>query len=291
MTRSGVAAAAALLLLCSVRIAFGSEAPPPGPTDSRIRDVDYDPNQVYELTAFYGYEIAVFFSPDEKVERTSAGYADAWDVTEHGDFVIIKPTEQQPDTNLLIVTDRHTYSFDMRAKPPAGKHIDGSYAVDPKQVFVLRFHYPKEEQAAAEVARARADLQERIANAHSAEERARLLALAKVPQKPINRAYFYQGSGAIAPYEAWDDGVFTYFRFFAEQDLPAVFVVNEDRTESIANKHFEKDVMVVERVAHRFTLRKGKTVACIWNENPDMYTPEPTSGATERGGERLNKGH
>jgi len=290
MTRRGAAAAAALLVLCLISVAWGSETPPPGPTDGRIREVDYDPNQVYQLTGFYGYEIAIFFSRDEKVEKTTAGYADAWDVTEHGDFVVVKPREKDPDTNLLIVTDRHTYTFDLRSKPP-GKRIDGAYAVDPEQIFVLRFRYPDDARAAAEAARARADLQERIAKARSAEERARLVALAQLPQKPVNRAYFYQGSGAIAPYEAWDDGVFTYLRFFAEQDLPSVFVVNEDSTESIANKHFDKDVLVIERVARRFVLRKGKTVACIWNENPDMHTRESTSGSTERGGERLNKGH
>lgn len=283
---------AALLLVLMLVQAFAAsaaETPPHGDVDGRIRVVDYDPNQVYQLTGFYGYEIAIFFSSDEKVEKTSAGYADAWDVTAHGDFVVIKPTEKDPATNLLIVTDRRTYSFDLRAKQPA-KQFAEAYAADPEQIFVLRFRYPDDERAAAESARSRAELQERLAKAKTAEERARLAALVQLPKKPMNRAYFYQGAAAIAPYEAWDDGVFTYLRFFGEQDLPAVFVVNEDGSESVANKHFERDVLVIERVARRFTLRKGKTVACVWNENPDMHTPQSTTGATERGGERLRKG-
>lgn len=283
------AALGSFLALCAISAGWASEVPTPGDLDGRIRFVDYNPNQVYQLTGFYGYHISIFFAPDEVVEKATAGFPDAWDVTTHGNFVTVKPADKEPATNLLVVTNRRTYNFDMRAKAP-GKQLGGAYATDAEQIFMLRFRYPDDERAAEQAARARAELQERLANARSAEERARITALAQLPQKPINKAYFYQGTSALAPYEAWDDGVFTYMRFYAEQDLPAVFVVNEDGTESVANKHFEKDVMVVERVAKRFTLRKGKSVACVWNENPDMHTAPANTGATERGGERVIKG-
>jgi type IV secretion system protein VirB9 len=280
----------ALVGWLAASLVWGGEIPPAGHVDRRIREVDYDPGQVYELTGFYGYEIVIVFSADEAVSHTSAGYADAWDVTSHGHFVTVKPTDRDPDTNLLVFTDRRMYSFSLRAKPPPTEgRIGGAYAADPEQIFVLRFRYPDDEKAAAEAARAQADLQSHLASARSAEERERIRQLANVPAKPINRSYTYQGAHALAPYEAWDDGIFTYFRFYSQQDLPAAFVINEDGSESVANKHFEGDVMVVERVARKFVLRRGHAVVCIWNEGADRYTPEPTTGSTERGGERLLK--
>jgi type IV secretion system protein VirB9 len=284
-----LASVCALATLCVGIAAWGSETPSPGDVDTRIRVVDYDPNQVYQLTGFYGYHIAIFFSPDETVLKTTAGYPDAWDVTTHGDFVTVKPIEKDPATNLLVVTNRRKYSFDLRAKAFSA-HPTATYASDSEQIFVLRFRYPADEHAAQDAARSRAELQERLAKARTSEERTALAALAQLPPQPINRAYFYQGSNALAPYEAWDDGVFTYLKFYAQQDLPSAFIVNEDGTESIANKHFDKDVMVIEATAKRFRLRKGKTVVCVWNEGPDLHTPESNSGATERGAERVLKG-
>ena len=275
----------AVMILCAAQAARSSEIPEPGSVDGRIRVVDYDPNQVYRLVGFYGYDIAIFFAPDETVMKTAAGFSDAWDVTVHGNFVTVKPAEKDPDTNLLVVTDRRTYVFDLRARAPGARRA-ASYAVDPDQIFMLRFRYPAEERAAADAARARAQLQDKLAQAHSSEERMRLAALAQLPPQPLNRAYYFQGSNDLAPYEAWDDGVFTYLRFYAQQDLPAAFVVNEDNSEGVVNKHFDGDLMVIERTGKRFRLRKGQTVVCLWNEGPQLHTPASTSGATERGAER-----
>ena len=270
--------------------AFSAQVPVPGPIDHRVREVDYNAHEVYTLTAFFGYHITIVFARGENVIKAAAGFADAWDVNNHGSFITVKPKDPGPETSLVVTTDRRMYAFDLRSKAPAKVVHAAAYAADPEQIFVLRFRYPDDERAAAEAARAQVELSRQLAAARAQEERQRLEALARIPKKPNNRSYLYEGVDAIAPYEAWDDGTFTYLRFYAQQDLPAVFVVNEDDTESVANKHFDKDVMVIQRVARQFRLRKGQSVVCIYNDNPEYRTAQPTSGATDPGAERQTKG-
>jgi len=65
---------------------------------------------------------------------------------------------------------------------------------------------------------------------------------------------------------AWDDGVRTWFEFGARSELPAIFVRNDDGTESLVNFSIEHSDIVVQRVAHRFVLRRGKLTGCIVNK-------------------------
>lgn len=263
---------------------LAAETPRPSAHDHRIRYVDYNPDEVYKLTAFYGYHIAVVFAPGENVLDTSAGYADAWEVKDHGDYITLAPKELRPETSLLVRTNRRMYSFDLRVKQPTA--APGAQAADPGQMFLVRFKYPDDERQLAELEKARGEIAARIAQ----QKQARRDLIASLPPKPENRAYMYQGAESIAPYEAWDDGTFTYLRFYAQQDLPVPFVVNDDGTESMANKHFDKDIMVIERTAGQFVLRKGNSVVCIYNQGAATMTPQSDTGATERGAERLIKG-
>lgn len=271
-----------LLLLCGLlgfeRAGWAVETPAPGKTDHRVRDVDYHADQVYGITAFYGYHVTVVFARGERVDKISAGFADAWEIKSYGHYITLQPKDPAPATNVVVTTDRRMYVFDLLSKVPGSRVSAASYARDPEQIFALRFRYPDEERAAAAQLRAR--------EAIAAQQAQRAIDLAQVPARPKHVDYTYQGSVAIAPYEAWDDGTFTYLRFYAEQDLPTPFVVNEDGTEGTTNKHFDGDVLVIQRVAKQFVLRKGNAVVCIYNENAPAHTAQPTSGTTAPGATR-----
>ena len=77
---------------------------------------------------------------------------------------------------------------------------------------------------------------------------------------------------------AFDDGVHTRITFGAKSELPALFVRNDDGTESLLNFSREDGDVVVHRVAARFILRRGQLTGCIVNKG--------FSG----GGERLKSG-
>jgi type IV secretion system protein VirB9 len=96
--------------------------------------------------------------------------------------------------------------------------------------------------------------------------------------RPKNYDYWFCGSPSIKPVAAFDDGVHTRITFGAKAELPALFVRNDDGTESLLNFSIENGDVVVHRVAGRFILRRGQLTGCIVNKG--------FSG----GGERLKSG-
>ena len=237
--------------------------------DPRIRTVDYVEGQVNKITGFFGFHTLVMFGPDERIEKIG-GFDKGWNVENLGNKVLISPKVEDADSNLTVVTNRRVYFFDLSVKRfPAPAYR--SQAQDDDQTYALRFRYPDDEARAAAALRASQIEQRR--------EREARLARAN---KPKNWNYTYMGSEALRPYQAWDDGTFTYFKFYAQQDLPAFFVVNDDGTESIVNKLMEPDgdTVVIQRVALQFMLRMGESVLAIYNENPALYTPSTGTHST-----------
>jgi type IV secretion system protein VirB9 len=301
-------------LLLGIASAFcfaagAAEVPQVNGADHRVRTVAYDPTQVVVITGFFGYATGITFAKDETVKVPAAGYANAWDITIHGNFITVKPRDANPQTNLIIVTDKRVYNFDLRVKPLTNANA-ARYNEDKDQIFHLQFRYPDEEKRIALEQARQDEFVKRVADIRLAEERKlsdMRLAEAKAKsdaaiaqtlpatvgtatvEKRRRTEYMYEGETAIAPFEMWDDGTFTYLRFYAQIDLPSAFIINEDGSESTANRHFEKDVMVIERVARKFVLRKGTSVVCIYNENPLELTPKLDSGATDNGAKRLIK--
>ena len=70
----------------------------------------------------------------------------------------------------------------------------------------------------------------------------------------------------MKPIAASDDGVHTRLRFAANADLPALFVRNDDGSESLLNFSVEAGDVIIHRVARRFILRRGKLTGCVVNK-------------------------
>ena len=58
----------------------------------------------------------------------------------------------------------------------------------------------------------------------------------------------------------------TRLTFAANAELPAIFVRNDDGSESLLNFSMDEGDVVIHRVAHRFILRRGKLTGCIVNQ-------------------------
>jgi type IV secretion system protein VirB9 len=104
-------------------------------TDSRIKTFVYNENEVYPIVVHYGYQSSIEFGIGEEVEVTSIGDSYAWKLTRVGRRLFIKTLESNAHTNLTIITNRHTYQFDMLSKMP-DEHLDQEL------VYVVRFFYP-----------------------------------------------------------------------------------------------------------------------------------------------------
>ncbi len=227
------------------------QQPRPLATDSRIRTVRFSENEVYQFIGHYGFQSAIEFAPDEKIQTVSIGDSIAWLVNPSGNRLFIKPIEQNALTNMTVITDKHSYLFELHAEET--KNIR-----DRELVFTLRFIYPQNEVAETGVSQF--------------EE---FPEIDKHPEK-FNLNYSVRGSNLIEPIRIFDDGEFTFFEFRDKNaDVPAFFRVNSDLQEELINFRKRGNYIVVERVASRFTLRRGPDILCVYNDKMPLPTIPP----------------
>ena len=87
----------------------------------------------------------------------------------------------------------------------------------------------------------------------------------------------------------FDDGRFTYLRFPGNREIPAVFHVLGDGSETLVNARMEGDLLVVDRVSRRLVLRAGSAVVGLWNDAFDSEGRPPIHGTTVPGLQRVLK--
>ncbi|MGH7106088.1 MAG: TrbG/VirB9 family P-type conjugative transfer protein [Acetobacteraceae bacterium] len=244
-----------LLMIVSAPPAVANWVPARGAVDSRIRVAPYSGEQVYQLYGYAGYQIDIEFARDESFVGLAAGDIDGISFEAHGNHLFLKPRVARVHTNLTVLTNRRQYEFEYSVLPGSPDPSLGEV------IYALRFTYPENgKQGAAAVA---------------AREISGALARAS-QSRPRNFDYWYCGRPELKPLAAWDDGVRTWIEFGARSELPAIFVQNDDGTESLVNFSVSQGDIVVQRVAHRFVLRRGRLTGCIVNQ------------AFTGGGERLN---
>jgi type IV secretion system protein VirB9 len=107
---------------------------------------------------------------------------------------------------------------------------------------------------------------------------------------PTNRDYWYCGSAALLPLAAFDDGIHTHLRFNPRSELPAVFVRNDDGSESLLNFSVQQGEVVIHRVARQFVVRRGQLKGCIVNKSFDGAGQELQSGTVTSEVERATRG-
>lgn len=217
-------------------------APAKGPVDARIRAAAYDGNEVYRLRGFVGYQIDLEFEPGETFVGLGSGDLEGLAFVGQENHLFLKPKAAKVATNLTVLTNRRHYQFDYSASSQRPGADDLIYA--------LRFTYvPSASKLADEAAVKRLDTQ--LEGASNNRTR--------------NIDYWYCGEHTLRPAAASDDGVHTRFTFAANADLPAIFVRNEDDSESLLNFSVDAGDVVIHRVAQRFILRRGKLTGCVVN--------------------------
>jgi type IV secretion system protein VirB9 len=239
-------AAGAMIAVLSLLQASPSRAeavPARGVVDSRVRTAAYDGDQVYRLRGFLGYQIDLEFEAGETFVGLGAGDMEGLAFFGQDNHLFLKPKAAKVATNLTVLTNRRHYQFDYVAlsRPPNADDAD--------VVFALRFAYPP---AAAAVDDAAKRIESELRSAAA--------------DRPRSTDYWYCGSAAIRPVLAFDDGVHTRLRFAANADLPAIFVRNEDGSESLLNYSMDGGDLIVHRVARSFILRRGRLTGCIVNK-------------------------
>ena len=236
--------------------------------DSRVGYIDYDPDEVVQIMGKVGYQTTVLFAKDEVIQDLGAGFPPGWEIgplkQENGFF--IKPADIDPNTNLSVVTNKRTYSFDLLLEPASdakdkkkqkGESDSGQAS---KVFYYIKFRYPQD------VAKKRDEGKEQARLATSLDTANR--------SKRRNEEYWIQGPETLQPIAAWDNGEFTFLKFGPNTGMPAVYGVNADGKEYMAQHHVEDDTLVVHEVARKIIIRRDGKVAAIFNEAYDTFGVE-----------------
>lgn len=250
------------------------ETPRGAPQDGRIRFVDYQPYNITRVVGSLRSSVQIEFAADEEIAHVALGNTVAWEVAPAGNILFLKPRENQPVTNISVITTRRdgsTRSYQMELTVR-----DGSVAAGQDTYFYVKYRYPADE---AERRRQDAAAHAQAAQAGQADQ---VLALHE-QHGPRNWRYAAQGSTALEPQAVYDNGKITTFAFSANQEMPAIYMENSDGTESLVPKSVDGELVLVHAISRKFILRRGGDVLCVFNEaydpagiNPDTNTTSPS---------------
>ena len=213
--------------------------------DSRIRIADYDPGQVYVLHGRVGYQIDIQFDPEESFVGLAAGDIEGLTFVAQGSHLFLKPKATGVVTNLTVLTSRRQYQFEYSVPVPGTGSV-------PAAMYVVHFRYPASVAAAAAAAQSERNLEHHLDQATEVRSH--------------NSDYWYCGTELLRPAAAWDDGVQTHLLFGLRAEQPAIFVRNDDGSESLLNFSIESGEVVIHRIARRLILRRGTLAGCIVNK-------------------------
>jgi len=214
------------VFLAALTLSFSPSAgaqvrPQPGNGDPRIQTVMYDPDQVVLLQVPTGYQLTLEFAPDERIENVAVGDSGAWQVT---------PNKRGDRLFLKPIGGATT---NMTVVTDARSYV---FELSPGSVgsaaFTVRFQYPP----------------------------------APVPARPEPVAselgrYKLSGDRDLRPDAISDDGAKTYIVWRPEQTLPAVFVIDRDGRETLADGAMRDGRYVLDSVNDKLLFRTDKKLA------------------------------
>lgn len=230
--------------------------PARGQVDSRVRTATYDAEEVYRLTGYVGYALDIEFEPGEMFKGLAAGDIQGLTFDAQGNHLFLKPKAGGVTTNLMVLTNRRHYRFDyavLTRVPDQSKD---------EIIYALRFLYPEVAASAEAVKSERVAIDEAL----------------RIGTAAANFNYWYCGPPSLRPLRAYDNGVHTWLEFGAATELPAVFLRNEDGSESLVNFSVTGTALIVHRIAARFILRRGNLMGCVENHGSLKATPVVPTG-------------
>ena len=248
--------------------------------DSRVRFIDYQPYNITKIVGTLRSSVQIEFAADEEIAHVALGNSVAWEVAPAGNILFLKPRENQPVTNISVVTTRRdgsTRSYQMELTVR-----DGSVEAGQNTYFYVKYRYPADEAERRKL--------ETAARAQAAQtgEFDKVLALHEA-YGPRNWRYSAQGTSALEPQAVYDNGKVTTFSFAGNQEMPAIYMENSDGSESLVPKSVENNLVLVHAISRKFILRRGGDVLCVFNEAYDRIGIDPDTNTTSPSVERVVK--
>ncbi len=211
--------------------------------DPRLVTMLFDPDRVVRIDSRTGVQSTIAFHPDEHIENVAVGDSSAWQVTpnKRANLLFVKPLSERARTNMTVVTDRHTYLFDLVASAA-------------KPIYVLRFRYPDAPKPVA-TAPAMASIEEQAA--------IETVSQAAAAPAPLHTAWRRGGSAKLLPASVHDNSTETVLSWPAGTPVPAILIQDEKGAEGPVNYAVRDGAIVVDGVPPVIILRSGRDVASL----------------------------
>ncbi|WP_159980219.1 MULTISPECIES: TrbG/VirB9 family P-type conjugative transfer protein [unclassified Novosphingobium] len=235
----------------------------PAQADERLVAHAFSDNEVVRIDGRAGVQATIAFGQGEAIENVAVGDSQAWQITpnKRADLLFVKPLESTARTNMTVVTNRHTYFFDLVATTKA------------KPLYMLRFTYKDEQKPGAGSAG--------LASLDPAEQALAAGNALGMPTDPaaLNFAWKRVGVEKLMPSRVYDDGMSTYLLWPDKAAIPAILVTNEKGDEGPVNYAVRGATIVLEDVPNSIVLRSGKAKAELVNSLPLASRPAPAAPA------------
>ena len=273
--------------------------------DPRLREVDYDPRAVVTVPVKRGVVTLVVLGDDEAIHEVATGIGADCNKTEAswcvaaqpgGRDLFVKPKSGASGANnLAVVTDRRSHSFrfvvlaDGAPEPPVYRLLVKApphLGTAPAPAFAPAPRISVSELRALRALASLPDLPGAPSPVQQVTERLQAKPLISNTHYSIAEG---KDSQDITPTLVFDDGRFTYLRFPGNRELPAVFHVLGDGSETLVNTRMEDELMVVDRVSRHLMLRAGSAVVGVWNDAFDLDGTPPGEATTVPGVRRVLK--
>jgi len=281
-----------------------------GTSDPRVRFVDYKADEVFTIAVALGVVTRIVLGPDEQITKVpDSGFPASCDESTNEwciradvgqNQITVKPRRGATRNNLEVSTNKRDYSFSLVKMDGAENARVVYYRV------VFRYAMPALPAAHVQVAAPGEDAVQiaKAAEAKLAQEtqaRARQVkadaAKVYLTHQVRNVSYSFRAEGGardLLPSVVFDDGRYTYFKFPKATAVPGVFSADANGDESREFVHSERlladpfapddavesDYLVVHRVAPKWRLRLGATVAEVINDRYDREGVETHNGTT-----------
>lgn len=228
-------------------LALAAVSIPAHAADERLVEVRYDAAKVYRVEGKTRVQAMIRFGEDEAIENVAVGDSDAWQITpnKRANLLFVKPLTVKANTNMTVVTNKHTYLFELVASPSA------------QPMYVLSFKYPDPPKPLVLPGA-------KLAASEPPEESA----TATVDPADLNFAWSKSGDDKLLPENVFDDGEATFLSWPEGRPVPAILITDAAGTEGPVNFSVRGTTIVVEGVPSTIVLRSGKDKAQIVNAGP-----------------------
>lgn len=233
--------------------------------DVRLTQRLYDADAVVRIDGRFGVQASIAFGEDEHIENVAVGDAESWQITpnKRANLLFVKPLNAAARTNMTVVTDRHTYFFDLVASPRAAP------------LYALKFTYPAEPKPVG--GGVPGGVPGGLPGAALSTAEAQALDPAATPVDPAELNFAWRSSGAskLVPARLYDDGQAVYASWAPGVAIPAILVLSDRGEEGPVNFAVRGETIVIDGVPSRIVLRAGHERAQLDYRGPG---PRPRAG-------------